>query len=494
MYFALLFSFLAFANFATPQSWSIFDSYNQEWSSIHWDVCIVGGGSSGIYAAVSLKDSGKTVVVVERNNYLGGHAHTYFKSNTPVDFGVVIFQPIPEVTSYFERFSVRMLNLRSPEVIPNIPGHPANKSLPAVLYATNYESRDFRDGSKVNPTAFSDTEVSAAFAMTTNLLANYKYLLHGYDLPDPVPEDLYLPYGAFVKKYHLAAAFPKLFHWAGGLGDVFHLPANYVLKYFNAEVILYAFKLGHITPASGSTHELYSKAGDFIGADNILLDSNVIATNRKASSSTGTAELLVSTKDSGLKLLNCKKILLTIPPTLTNLRGWDLTPAEHSVFSQFTTSNGYWTGLVTNVGLNQTVAILNNAAHTPGNVPIFPALYELQPVGVLDDVWYIKFGANNPTMTTEQVKSYVESEIAILQKAYNVPVTKPEWLMDSHTPFHLQVSPEAIKNGFYNELQKLQGGLGGTMFYSGAAFHTQASSLLWRFNKEVVLPMMMKSF
>lgn len=34
------------------------------------DVVVLGGGASGSYAAVRLKDSGKSVIVVEQKNYL----------------------------------------------------------------------------------------------------------------------------------------------------------------------------------------------------------------------------------------------------------------------------------------------------------------------------------------------------------------------------------------------------------------------------------------
>lgn len=475
------------------QEWSVFDNYNDEWSeTIERDVCIIGGGASGVHAAVSLQELNKTVVVVERNSYLGGHAHTYQESGLSVDIGVVVFQPIPEVLSFFQKFNVSLLNLNSPEASGNQPGQPANKSLPAISYSTFSEVRDFRDGSIVIPTAPSAEDVGAAFAKFTEVLEQYEYLLNGYDLPDPVPEDLYIPFGAFIKKYNLEAAFPEIFRFSQGMGDLLHVSTIYAIKYFNLDDIKFAFSTGYLTPAHNGTKALYDKAAASIGPSNILLESTIMSTNRQ-NTSTGNPELLVSTKQ-GLKLLSCTQILLTIPPTLTNLRGWDLTPEEEAVFSQYTTSNGYWAGLVKNLGLNQTIAIENSAAKTPFNIPVLPSLYALKPVGILDDVWEVKFGANNPTMTTEQVKSYIEREIATLQTVNNVPVTVPEWLLvDSHTPFHLQVSAEAIKTGFFKELTGLQGGLGGRMFFSGAAFHSQHSSLLWRMNKEVVIPLMLKS-
>ena len=44
---------------------------------IRRDVCVIGGGSAGTYAAVRLGDLGASVVVVEAKGRLGGHCETY---------------------------------------------------------------------------------------------------------------------------------------------------------------------------------------------------------------------------------------------------------------------------------------------------------------------------------------------------------------------------------------------------------------------------------
>lgn len=61
-------------------------------SSIARDVCIVGGGSSGTYAAVRLSDMGETVVVIEQKDRLGGHTETYTDPTTgfKYDIGVQV--------------------------------------------------------------------------------------------------------------------------------------------------------------------------------------------------------------------------------------------------------------------------------------------------------------------------------------------------------------------------------------------------------------------
>lgn len=76
------------------------------------NVCIVGGGSTGTYSAVRLsQDLGKTVVVVEKTDRLGGHTETYIDPITgfPVDYGVQAFHNLSVVTNYFARFNVSLI-------------------------------------------------------------------------------------------------------------------------------------------------------------------------------------------------------------------------------------------------------------------------------------------------------------------------------------------------------------------------------------------------
>src|SRR4051812_10914671 len=78
---------------------------------IERDVCVIGGGSSGTCSAVSLKDAGKSVVVVERKLRLGGHTETFVDPATgiPTDYGVVVFHDLPVVNAYFARLGVTSL-------------------------------------------------------------------------------------------------------------------------------------------------------------------------------------------------------------------------------------------------------------------------------------------------------------------------------------------------------------------------------------------------
>jgi len=70
------------------------------------DVAVIGGGASGIYAAMNLRALGKSVVVVEKQAELGGHTNTYIDpaTGTPVNYGLQAYHnstaTFPSHTTY----------------------------------------------------------------------------------------------------------------------------------------------------------------------------------------------------------------------------------------------------------------------------------------------------------------------------------------------------------------------------------------------------------
>lgn len=69
--------------------------------TLYRDVVVIGGGSSGTYTAVRLGDYNKTVAIVEKKDFLGGHAETYVDPNTgyTIDIGVIVFAHLTTLTS-----------------------------------------------------------------------------------------------------------------------------------------------------------------------------------------------------------------------------------------------------------------------------------------------------------------------------------------------------------------------------------------------------------
>lgn len=74
------------------------------------DVVVVGGGASGTYGAVKLKDAGKSVVVIEKKDRMGGHTNTYLDParNVSFDYGVEVYHNISTTTDFFARFNISL--------------------------------------------------------------------------------------------------------------------------------------------------------------------------------------------------------------------------------------------------------------------------------------------------------------------------------------------------------------------------------------------------
>lgn len=184
------------------------------------DVAVIGGGSAGTYSAISLKDKGKSVIVIEKKDRIGGHFETYIDpaTGTTIDMGVMIFHNISIVRDYFGRFDVPLADA---------PGF-----FQSLL---NY---DFRTGKEV-PLSFTPSakEISAALVTYAEQLSKYPGLKDGVFLPDPVPEELYRPFGEFVQKYGIQAAVPTMYNYNPGVGDILANPTVEVFRYWTLNFV-----------------------------------------------------------------------------------------------------------------------------------------------------------------------------------------------------------------------------------------------------------------
>lgn len=453
---------LGFAT-AIPQPSINAGDYKKE-DIITRDVCIIGGGSTGTYSAVRLEDFGKSVVVVEMKGRLGGHTETYIDPATqiPVDIGVEIFHNLSIVTDYFVRFNVPLTTA----VFPPIPE----------------QWVDFRTGKVVaGYTPASNAALGAALAAYTAQLLKYPGLNGGFFLPNPVPEDLLLPFGHFVKKYSLDAAVYSIFQFSQSMGDILATPTLYVMKVVGLDLIR-SIQEGFLTTAHHDNSELYQNAQAVL-LPNLLLNSTVVNMDRDHKDS---VKVEVDTP-TGRKLIQAKKLLITIPPLVDDLQKFDLSDTEHDLFRQFS-NVGYWTALTRNDGLSDYLSINNVGANTPDNIPILPAVFAINPTGV-PGLHAVKYGAPSPTsLSDQQVQNDILKSIQRLATGGADPGASANAnfaVFSSHTPYGLTVNADAIRRGFYSKLYALQGQR--NTFWTGAAFNAHDSSMLWVFT-EGVLP------
>lgn len=118
------------------------------------DVVIIGGGSSGTHAAVSLKDQGFSTLVIEKKNRLGGNTETCIdpESGATLDYGVVFFHDTDAVRRYFARF--------------NIPLSKVSADMGQINYV------GFQTGSPVNKSIASPEEMGMPFSATDKSFRN----------------------------------------------------------------------------------------------------------------------------------------------------------------------------------------------------------------------------------------------------------------------------------------------------------------------------------
>jgi hypothetical protein len=424
---------------------------------IERDVCVIGGGSSGTYTAVRLTDLGKSVVVVEKKDRLGGHCETYTDPATGLttDIGVVVFHDLPIVHDYFGRFSVPLVTQ-------------SEGGGPAPVYA------DFRTGKTVSGyTPPEPTALQAYFG----ILEQYPYLAGGYDLPDPVPAELLQPFGDFVQANGLSSIVPLVDEYAQGFADLLQTPAVYLLKYFGLQTVQDIFTGGFLSTPNHDNSALYEAATGYLGS-NALLNTTVVAGER----SSGGVELL-AVGPQGPVTIRAGKIVITVPPLPGLLAAFGLDATESGLFSRFQQGN-YYTGLVELPGAPDSTYVQNIGADTAYNLAPLPALYSVSPSSV-PGLFDVKFGSSVP-LSDFEVREQILAALGRLQAAGTIPATKPVFAdYSSHTPYELTVSASDVAAGFYSRLYGLQGYR--NTFWNGAAFQAHDSTLLWQYT-ETLLP------
>jgi NAD(P)-binding Rossmann-like domain len=428
------------------------------------DVCIIGGGSGGTYSAIRLKQHGKTVTVVEKEAVLGGHVNTYTDPATGVtlDYGVISFDNISVVTNYFKYFDVPLGPIGG-------------------LYGGAGDFVDFTTGKAVSASVLpSSNATSAALLAYNEQLSKYPFLVNGYNLPSPVPEDFLITWGDFLKKYELNALAYTAFTFIEGVGNILAQPTLYILKYFAQSTVQNILTDGFLTTVRHDNHELYDKALIELGSS-ALVSSNVTQIIRNPSG----VEVTVSSP-SGTKLIKASKLLIAIQPKLESLSFLDLSSSEKSLLGQFNNSY-YWDALLRNPGFPANTSISNLDPSAPFALPAMPGIYGIDST-YIPGIWTVYYSSPY-ALSEEYVKSDILASTARIVKAAGYPPVKgtPEFVgFNDHRPFELTVSVEAIRGGFYDQLNKLQGEK--RTWWTGATWQAHDSSLIWNWTEYNILP------
>ncbi|EMT73004.1 hypothetical protein NOF04DRAFT_1363469 [Fusarium oxysporum II5] len=414
--------------------------------NVHVDVAVIGGGSSGIHAAINLKDAGAAVAVIEKKDQIGGHAEIYInpKTKVPANIGAVLFENTNTVHKYLSRLGVAVAK------------HNPFKATPST------KMYDFTLGVPVpaqDEAEAAATKKAMAAAMQTysqNVLSKYPWIDQGYHVPDPVPEELLLPFGQFAQQNNFSAILP-------------------LISQLNCEFLV---------AASGDTRSIYKAASAVLGND-IYLSSDIVRVQRNRQ---GAAVTIRQKRESFT--IKAKKLVVAIPQTIENMRAFDLSEMERKLFSKLS-AFGYVAGVADIPGLD--VSLQNVGIMTPAKTPMIPGSNAYLSSGSPNQ-FLLGVAFDNTDYTVADSKSLIRKELTTLARAGAVPadtakrVTFP--YISNHVPYDLHVTGEDIEKGFYTELLKLEGYL--NTYWTGAAFAGHNSGLIWKWNDGTVLPALKK--
>ncbi|KAK8129495.1 hypothetical protein PG999_001875 [Apiospora kogelbergensis] len=443
---------LAYAYPAAPGCWSKHAFAASD--ILQRDVLVVGGGATGTFAAVKLKDAGKTVAVVERADRLGGHVDTFYDpaSGLPVDYGVQGYFNNKQTQDFFAKFGV---------ALTTVTGSPFPQKV-----------ADFSNGFIVPNATLRPLMAKYAQVLATN----FPYLGKGtYDLPDPVPQDLLLPFGAFVAKYNLTETIPLVWSFAQGVGNLLEANTLHVLQNFGLSHVL-ALQ-GGLQVAQAGNQVVYNKAAAFLGDEALLYNSTVL---QLARSDDDGVTAVINTA-AGAKLVHAKKLLVTIPPTLGNLGKFDLDTTEETLFGQWA-NVPYFIGVLAKTGLTDRTSFLNVNLSSADTLPRAPLVWRIETVGVPG--YHITKVIGEKSSQAAQ-RLVTDAATRIDRSLQTTAATEfVRWM--EHENLQLHVSPEALSQGFYKQLYGCQGKR--STWYTGNAWATDYSSLLWAFTEERILP------
>lgn len=444
------------------------------------DVAVIGGGASGTFAAVRLReDLNTSIVLVESQNRLGGHVETYTvpQTNTTIEFGVQSYMAYGPAPSFFNRFGVATTSFagrRLTTINVNIEtGKPLTGYTPPSANATN-----------------------EAFKAWQKFVDKYESLVEpGYwNFPpaDAIPPEFLIPFGEFAVKNGIEAAAPRIMAisdvGAGGLKEVLTL---HVVQAFGAPITRGVLDNTLFVPV-GSNSLIYQRAYSLL-KDDVYLGSSIKEAERTPSG----VRLVLKTKD-GEVLVKAKQVLWTPYPSQgKNLRNFDEDKKETQVL-------GSWEPSWSFVGILHIPCIPENYSIAY----VSPAAVPSNHLNVRDYNFTLRFDSTGPSglglfralfstnysITVDEAKATIAQNVQKVVAAGTLNYTgecKVEYkAFADHTGVIWPPTKEALQEGFVQTLNGLQGYR--STWWTGRSWTGYYTSNVWTFT-DTVLERMLKA-
>lgn len=345
------------------------------------------------------------------------------------------------------------------------------------------------------------------------------------DDDNEIPEDLLLPFGAFIAKYNATAAFPSIYASTGlGVGRPAEALTLTAMQSFGAQMARVLLgRQATLVPASGRNQDVYDAiAAHLLSDEEVLYSTTAVSATR--TDNDGVTVTVRNSENGALATIRAAKLLIAVPPLPDVLAPFDLDVREAQVFARWKYTHEY-AGLVRSRSL---VAALNaNGSFTSAvNLPLaaeprnyletprVPFMDQFQRVGSPDDdLFHVLLVGDEATFGSgggdgsgqRDARELVRREFdALMGRDFVTPITNGSGVdadtdadadadlefvaLSDHGPMHLHVSAEDYRAGFVRDLYALQGRR--STWYTGAGFASNFQTVLWAYN-EILLPKML---
>ncbi|KFY35169.1 hypothetical protein V494_06141 [Pseudogymnoascus sp. VKM F-4513 (FW-928)] len=440
------------------------------------DVVVIGGGASGAHAAVWLRDAGKSVVLVEKADQLGGHTNYYDDpvSGKVINVGVQAWMEYENAYDFPARMNV-------------------STSGSMQFTANVNQFIDMKTGRPVADYAMpNDTTLYQALQTFADIEETYSdMLLPGYEnFPSPhsIPEDLLMPFVDFVKKHGIEASVPQTWDaTTQGLGNTMNEPTIWVMQASTTPMIKALLgQAAAALPASGRLYDLYEAVANFLGKD-VLYSTTVASATRQNG---GNIFLTVKNATGKTSCIKAKRLLFACQPTPENLAPFSVDATEKAVFDNMAFTTVY-AGIIRHPSLQILSNYLGRSA-APGTLnytvfPDTPQVGSIAYIGGTEDLFqFTAVGTDEDT--TESMQAHIAKSIDTMIKSGVLPISNGtlEFVkFDNHGKMHTRFSADSLRTGIIQKQVALQGHR--STYFTGAAFSAPFSTVLWEYNK-VLLP------
>jgi hypothetical protein len=425
------------------------------------EVCVIGGGAAGSYAAYQLKKRGYAVSLLEPRNELGGNCKSFtMPSGSVVNAAVIYFSNTPIVTDYFNDLGITYVTVasRTPPInflfdVPYpfvVPQPPVNQTLQL-----------------------------AALEQYRNVYANVFQSIPEQDevpdfstLPAPLRDALLAPFGYTVAVYGLGYLAPTFAALDQGMGPIFQIPTYYALKSASPTLIENLI-LGTFLNVLPGCKAIYTAVDNYLG-DSAVLGVSDIQVKRKS----GYNEVKFFDPQVGEdQKFKCDNVIVAFRPTSASMNAMfeDLTYTETSLYSAIQ-APGFWTTIwnMTHPSLPDAILGLQHLKFIGVDVPSIPnqpciTNIVKQNAGV-NDPFVVFYHAPTP-LDAASVEATIQSQ---LQSVGFQNVQK--YFFEEHK-YGLRPDVASAAAGWYGNFKALQGYK--KTFYIGSVLSWDASEFTW---------------